>query len=276
MSLLGIGYVCTNFNNSRFTQVAVASLLTACPDAEVVVVDNDSSVDEKQRLTVLKERFPGVTLIFNRENVGYFRGLNVGIRQLRSRNEPPRYLLVGNNDLEFPPDLNQQLTTHKSTLERYPVVSPDIVTADGVHQNPHVIATISKRRELVYDLYYSSYALARLIGTVARVTRVFTDRRDEDHWQEPRFIYQGHGACYVIGPKFFEHFTELWAPTFLMGEEFFLSKLLSDRGLQVYYEPGIQVVHHCHAAVSRIPSKTIWKISRESHREYRRYVRLSG
>ena len=45
-----------------------------------------------------------------------------------------------------------------------------------------------------------------------------------------------------------------------MGEEYFLSKQLSDKGLHTYYEPSIKVTHHCHSAIDKIPSRKIWEM----------------
>jgi hypothetical protein len=59
-----------------------------------------------------------------------------------------------------------------------------------------------------------------------------------------------------------------------MGEEFFLSKQLSDQGMQVYYEPAIRVQHYCHAAVGRVPGRRMWEIARVAHKVYRRHVRI--
>jgi GT2 family glycosyltransferase len=269
-----IGYVCTNFNNTRFTRDAVESFLKGGHDSQIVVVDNRSDDHNRQMLKELGAAFSNVDLLFNDENVGYFPGLNVGLKHLRQRYPGIDYIVAGNNDLVFPSDFSLRLRENSQHLQSHAVISPDIITVDGVHQNPHVIAAISKRRELIYDLYYSSYVLARIIGKVAKLTRALTDRSDEQRWQIAGPIYQGHGACYILTPTFFRHFEELWAPSFLMGEEFFLSKQLSDKGMQVYYEPAIQVVHHLHASVGKIPSKKIWEISRQAHKTYRKYVRI--
>jgi GT2 family glycosyltransferase len=271
---MNFGYVCTNFNNTRFTQLAVKSLVDGGANSPIVVVDNKSDDENRQLLKDLGASYSNVDLVLNDENVGYFPGLNIGLRHFRERYPGIDYIVVGNNDLVFPLEFSSKLWKVLPSLQSHAVISPDIVTVDGVHQNPHVISAISKRREVIYDLYYSSYVLAKVINTIAKLTKMFTDRRDEERWQEPGPIYQGHGACYILTPVFFEYFTELWAPSFLMGEEFFLSKQLNDRGLQVYYEPAIQVVHHWHASVGTIPSRKIWEISRQAHNTYRKYVRI--
>lgn len=273
-----IAYVCTNFNNSYFTVEAVRSLVTSAAGAHelrVIVVDNQSQPAQIEPLRELAAQFPAaVELLLNEHNVGYFPGLNVGIRHLRANYPDFEHAVIGNNDLLFPTDFCARFERHRGLLDEHAVVSPDIVTLDGEHQNPHVIRSISKTRELVYDLYYANYLLARFILWAARVSRSVTDRRDEHQHHVAQAIYQGHGSCYLIGPKFFQHFADLWAPTFLMGEEFFLSKQLSDKGMQTWYDPAIKLTHCYHGSVGSVPSRLLWSLSRDAHRIYRRYVKL--
>lgn len=272
-----IGYVCTNFNNSAFTRGAVRTLLASkgC-DYRIFVVDNASNEQNVQELHQLKEEFPSVTLLLQTENVGYFRGLNAGIKEMRRQYPALGWAIIGNNDLEFPTDFGQKFVQNRPRLEKHLVISPDVITVDGHHQNPHVIAAISPIREIFYDLYYSNYYLGMLIQKMATLLPSISKRSDETHWQEARPIYQGHGSVYILSPRFFERFEELWAPTFLMSEEYFLSKQLSDIGTQVYYDPCLQVVHHWHASLAKLPNKLRWNFARDAHREYRKYVKVFG
>lgn len=269
-----IGYVCTNYNNSGYTLKAVDTLLRNTHHTyNVVVVDNNSDQSEVALLKPLCERMGNVDIIFNASNAGYFRGLNIGIKALRSRCPDIEWMVIGNNDLEFPLDFADRLASAAPKLIAYPVVSPDVVTVEGEHQNPHVISGISTIREIFYDLYYANYYLGLTIRKLARLLPKLSERADEQQWRIPRPIYQGHGSCYLLGPQFFKNFEELWAPTFLMSEEYFLSKQLSDAGFQVFYEPTIQVIHHWHGSLEKLPSRLRWSFAREAHREYRKYVK---
>ncbi len=145
--------------------------------------------------------------------------------------------------------------------------------SDGIHQNPHVSEEISTFREIVWDIYYSSYFVAAIIRYLANLLRSFVERKDYTQHSVEGTIYQGYGACYIIGKVFFENYDSLWAPTFLMGEEYFLSKQLKDKGYGFYYEPRIQVKHHDHATCDKVPSKKLWEIARDSHKVYRQYVK---
>lgn len=268
-------FVVTNFNNTMFTERMLDSLTDIAEISHVYVVDNNSVSDEKAKLQSLQSKHSQwVTAVFNDSNLGYFEGLNVGIRKAKKEYPEVPYMIVGNNDLLFPGNFAEQIDICKPVFEKYPVVSPDIRMLDGTPQNPHVISGISKVREFIYDLYHSSYWLAGLIVRLAKVTHNFTDRKDEQQHAVAQEIHQGYGACYVLTPKFFEHFDELWAPTFLMYEEFFLSKQLEQKGFKTYYEPRISVTHYCHASTGMIPGKLKWQYSRQAHKEYRKYVKV--
>lgn len=271
-----LGYICTNYNNSCFTAEAVRSLAASAGsmyELRIIVVDNQSTKEHRDVLTKISDEFPFVDLLLNNENVGYFSGLNCGIRSMRERYPDVKHLVIGNNDLVFPASFCASVERHSPLLDVYPVVSPNIVTLDGEHQNPHVISSISKKREIIYDLYYSNYLLAQVILWATAVSRSLTDRIDTLQHETAQPIYQGHGSCYLVGPKFFQHFSELWAPTFLMGEEYFLSKQLSDQGMQTYYTPDIRLTHCCHGSLRSVPSRKLWQFARTAHKEYRRYVK---
>jgi hypothetical protein len=268
-------YICTNYNNSHFTIDAVESLRKTCQakgSATIVVVDNNSTPDQKTLLASGLETHKNATIIFNSLNEGYFQGLNIGLDYLLNHHPDVRYAVIGNNDLLFPPDFCDRIAQKRTTLDSHPVTSPAISTLDGDAQNPHVIERISMVREVIYDLYYMNYSIARAMLTVARLTRRLTGRRDHLQHQVRQLIRQGHGSCYILGPTFFHHFKTLWAPTFLMGEEFFLSKQLADKGFLTFYEPDIRVTHRYHGSLEDVPSRQKWEYARRAHKIYRQYV----
>jgi hypothetical protein len=272
---MDIGFVFTNYNNSRFTQAAIESLATS-PDwshCHVVVVDNASGQADRQSLQEIEARYPTVNIIFNETNLGYFPGLNVGLDWLQSQYSKLGAVVVGNNDLVFPEDFIQSVRRNSTLFGKYPIVSPDLITLDNFHQNPHVLNAVSRSREVIWDIYFSNYWIAMAILLFAKWTRRFSERKDYLDYNKPGLIYQGYGACYILGPIFFKHFKRLWAPTFLMGEEFFLSEQLNSIGYKFFYDPSIHVWHHDHASMGRLPGRQLWKISRASHAVYRQFVR---
>jgi GT2 family glycosyltransferase len=275
-----LGFVCTNFNNSPFTRAAIESLHRASTghDLAVVVVDNKSDAADVTALEGVERDVPGTRVVYNPSNVGYFNGLNVGIRTLRAANPEVTHLVIGNNDLLFPPDFIDTIERHADVLGVWAVVAPDIVTPEGVHQNPHVLHPISRVRRLAWDLFYLSYPLATLIAGGARLTRRFTIREENaaggQLYRTAGPIEQGYGACYLLGPKFFEHFKEFFAPTFMMQEEFFLYEQLKTIGQLTYYDPRFVVHHHGHATTKSLANRRKWALARDAHFVYKRYLGL--
>lgn len=270
-----IAYICTNYNNSQYTLAAVESLFqNQLHEIEVFVVDNASVDNELRLLKTFLKIYPSVQIIECPTNIGYFNGLNVGLKALRLKRPDIEWAIVGNNDLDFHPNFCSTLQNNISDLEVHSVISPDVLTLDGQHQNPHVISKISRIREVFYDLYYANYYLGQLIYKLAKLFPRLSKRSDEKKWEVAQSIYQGHGSCYVLGPRFFRQFKEFWAPTFMMSEEFFLSKQLEESGEQVWYEPKLRVVHKWHGALEKLPSRKRWSMARDAHLEYRKYVKV--
>ena len=251
-------YVCVNYNNSRVTINAVDSFLESCRNAKCVVIDNASNSDD---LVVLKERYAidvNVILLGSDTNVGYFSGLNIGLRYINSENLEYDVVVIGNNDLIFPKLFYQELLNKEELFARYLVVSPNITTSDGVKQNPHVINDISFVRLLVLRLYFSLYPISVLMKIFHKAISSFTDRSDELQHMISQEISQGHGSCYLLSKKFFINFSELMAPTSLYGEEYFLQQQLWSIGARIYYESSICVTHCEHSTVSKIKSRDHW------------------
>lgn len=272
---MNIGFVFTNYNNAKYTKNAVESIHKfEYNNIKVIIVDNKSKEDDIIILKELESQFPNINIIYNDENVGYFSGLNIGIKFIRENNPSYDYLVIGNNDVLFPKNFVEQLKNKISLFEKYPVVSPNIITLDGFNQNPHVISGISKKREFIYDLYHSNFLLSKFIIKLSNLTRSFTDRQDEKQHEIAQEIYQGYGAMYILGPVFFKNYDELWSPTFLMYEEYFLSKQLSDKGFKIYYEPSIKLTHLMHATTNLLPAKIKWEFSRKAHKVYRQYIKV--
>ncbi len=73
-----LSVVILNYNVRHFLEQCVLSVQSALLhlDAEIIVVDNNSSDDS---VSMIKERFPTVKLIQNAENLGFPKGNNVGV-----------------------------------------------------------------------------------------------------------------------------------------------------------------------------------------------------
>ncbi|RZK43795.1 MAG: glycosyltransferase family 2 protein [Pedobacter sp.] len=265
-----IAFICVNYNNSKITLAYIESVLGLSTKEEIhiVVVDNASRPEE---LSILKSfHHPQLTVIYQNENLGYFKGLNKGIDAINAKEFD--YVLIGNNDLTFEADFLKQLEA-ETFAQDVLVLAPNIIRIDGIHQNPHILNKFSKVQRIYRRLYYSHYWVAVNLQKLYNVLKpglVAEDRAGHDIRQE---ILMGYGACYILTPQFFNHFERLDAPVFLMGEEGVLANQVLGVSGKTLYLPNLVVHHHDHASIGTVPTRKLYEFSRQSYQHYLRNLK---
>jgi GT2 family glycosyltransferase len=96
--------------------------------ADVLVVDNGSS---DRSVALVRERFPAVQCIENGRNLGFARGMNVGMRALMERPTPPDAIVLLNQDTIVAPDWLRQILAPFAEAERIAAVGCKIYYPDG-------------------------------------------------------------------------------------------------------------------------------------------------
>lgn len=85
-----------NYNRAELTRACVSSVLGQnYSPVDIVIVDNNSSDEEVKKLKDIKTE--NVSIVFCRENLGYARGNNEGIKY--NLLAEPDYVLILNNDV---------------------------------------------------------------------------------------------------------------------------------------------------------------------------------
>ena len=100
-----VAAIVLNFRTPDDTLLAVKSLLASrCPIDDVIVVDNDSTENARERLSSVQSQ---ITYLLSGRNLGFSGGMNLGIRHALARGAD-RVLLV-NSDMTVPPDCVERL-----------------------------------------------------------------------------------------------------------------------------------------------------------------------
>ncbi len=110
-----LSVIILNYNVRYFLEQCVFSVQKALEniDGEIIVIDNSSSDDS---CAMMKEKFPNVKLIENKENSGFPKGNNIGVAEAKGE-----YLCILNPDTVVAEDtflkiLNSKLQTPNSKL----------------------------------------------------------------------------------------------------------------------------------------------------------------
>ncbi len=267
-------FVAVNYNGSDFTKEyidSVSTIITAPQDEiHIIIVDNASNEYDRAKLASVESQYNNLEIIFSSENLGYFKGLNKGIESIKEYKDS--IIIVGNNDLTFDRSFIENLK-RIDYAEDVLVIAPNIITKDGRQQNPHVIKEVPRIEKIKVALYNSNYYVGQAFRFVNQKIKKLRNKPVPLKNNCGRMkIKRGIGACYILTPNFFEHYTKLDDRVFMWGEEALLSNQVESVGGSTLYDPTIIITHHESASVKSIQSKKKYYMVKESYKVYKRYL----
>jgi GT2 family glycosyltransferase len=230
------------------------------PNLHVLIVDNGLSgpmVD-----LPLDSRF--ATLVSG-ENLGYFGGARRGISRYLGEHPLPDWIIVSNVDLLITDPLFFQKLAALKVPPRVGAVAPRIASAlTGRNQNPFIRRRPSALRMHAYKWMYRSWlalnthelasaGFHRMRSAVGRFTRAKTN----SIWDLSGEIYAAHGSFLILSREYFRAGGSLEFPCFLFGEEIYLAENLRRLGMDVIYEPSLEVVHQEHKSAKLLKSRKL-------------------
>lgn len=225
-----IATILLNYNSADDCKKCIGYLLRQQGvQQEIIVVDNCSRDEEKRAIELFCQE-NGITFIANSINSGYNAGNNVGLRYAAEQGY--EYALIANPDMEFPqPNYIDKLLQPMIAENDIVVCGSDIVTPEGVHQNP-------KKREK-----------ERLANYFRWITDFFTSKKENiPQWietpHESRDCRCLNGCCLAIRISFAQEIGFFDEGTFLYGEESILGAQVEDKGKRMHYYAGTQAIHN--------------------------------
>ncbi|MEO6831008.1 MAG: glycosyltransferase family 2 protein [Chitinophagaceae bacterium] len=120
-----ISIIIVNYNVRYFLEVCIDSVLRATSNlqAEIIVVDNHSKDDSME---MLRERFPEVIRIENRENRGFSQANNQGVAIAKGE-----YILFLNPDTVMPEDFLEKTITYLDAHPEAGALGPRLIDGKG-------------------------------------------------------------------------------------------------------------------------------------------------
>ncbi len=226
--------IVVNWNGKDDTISCLNSIArSGIPLSAVIVVDNGSADDSPQ---VLSERFPGLLLIRNKENLGYAGGNNVGIRHALSLGADAVYLL--NNDTEVSDGFLGPVLAAFAENEKIGIVGSKVY----FHGRPERV-------------WFGNPALNKLTGRTYDTEYGKTDSEKETMRDVP-FI---SGCAFAARRKTIEKIGLLDERFFCYAEELDLCLRAKESGFRVVLVPDSRVYHKVSASTGGATSgKTMY------------------
>jgi O-antigen biosynthesis protein len=225
-----LSVVIVNYNVKYFLEQCLHSVQNACNglDAEIFVVDNDS-VDGSVKM--VKEKFPEVHLIENKENKGFSAANNQAIR--KSKGE---YILLLNPDTIVEDDTLRKVVEF---MDQHPDAGGlGVKMLDGKGK-----FLPESKRGLPYPsvAFFKVFGLSSLFPKSKFFSTYHLGYLDKD---KTHIVDVLAGAFMLLRKKVLDKTGLLDEDFFMYGEDIDLSYRITKAGYRNYYYPGTRIIHY--------------------------------
>lgn len=229
MAVVDVSVLIVSYNTCELTLRCLASLAdgTDVP-YEVIVVDNASSDDTVARIG---ERFPDVTVLPQRENLGFARAVNLASRHARGQ-----YLLLLNPDTVVLEGAVERLLDFARSHPEHGVYGGRTLHPDG---------SVDPRSCWGAPSTWSLICFGLGLSTLLRGSRIF-DPESLGRWQRDaaREVGVVTGCLLLVRRDLFLQLGGFDPRYFMYGEDVDLSLRARRAGLRPAITPEATVVHH--------------------------------
>jgi GT2 family glycosyltransferase len=242
-----VSVIIVSYNTRALLLECLESLRAVTLPLEVLVVDNASTDGSVE---AVREKRPDVGVIANRENLGFSKANNLGLRAARAP-----YVLILNSDAAVRPGAVEAMAGILDTRPEVGIVGPRTVSSDGTIQ-------ISFGPDLTPWNEWRQRALVRAVkaGDPAAVRRA-TALAGSEH--EPAWV---SGSCFLARRDLLLSLGGFDEDFFLYEEDVDLCVRVRAAGSRVLFTPRAEVVHHLGRSMEQAASR--------AREEYRRSHRL--
>jgi GT2 family glycosyltransferase len=236
--MIDISVIIVNWNTKALLLDCVASLYqtTHTSSLEIIVVDNAS---KDGSIEALRSNFPDVSAIVNKENLGFAKANNIGIKKAKGR-----YVCLVNSDVKA---LDNVLDNMRTYMEHHPEVgalAPKTFFGDmSIQKNCREFPTLR-------NIFCQEFFLDVLFPNVAALHGREMFHFDYDATSEAEVL----SGCFIMVRK------EVIAQIGSLDERFFFyaedvdwCKRIHDGGWKLMYYPGAEAIHFGYGSSSSAP-----------------------
>ena len=261
---MDLSCIIVTYNSAGQIRNCLQSILrdAAGLETQIILIDNDSTDDTLAVITEAAEaQSPQysvqISIIKNRENVGFTRALNQGMVQAAGA-----YLLVLNPDTEVKEGAIGILLAQLNQNRECGVAAPQLRNTNGTIQAS--CRRFPQRSDVLFELLGLSY----LFPKSKRFNR--WKMGDFDH-DSARSVEQPQGAC-LLFPRHVLDEIGLWDVRFPM---FFSDvdwcKRVKQAGYDILFVPSAVVIHHQGSSIRQKRAQMIWTSHRSFYSYFKKY-----
>lgn len=266
---MNIVYVVLHYMAGKDTRECVDSILSIAQSSsyniDIVIVDNASTNDSFYDLQKTYANNDKIVLIQNEKNLGFAKGNNIGFSFAKHKLKADFIIMLNNDTIIRQKDFNEKLIGlyHK---EKYWVLGPDILTADGYHQNP------GKKQSWTFKELLLFRFKKRIQLLLSYFNHINTANETNNGINYSKYTLNGtvkntilHGACLIFSPDYINSFEGIYDGTFLYMEEDILKLYADYYEFLMIYSSEINIYHKEDASTNMVSGTSLEKYRKKNN-----------
>ena len=237
---MDLSVIIVNWNTKKLLEDCLSSIFkfTKSIAFEVIIVDNGSNDGS---IAMLKEKFPQVKLILNRENLGFTKANNQGIKVAKGD-----YILLLNSDTYLIENSFKQLLDKAQNLgENLGALGPLLLNQDKSTQQ-----SVGFFPNLPQVFFWMTFIDDLPCGQLLKPYHVDHD----SFYQKEREVDWLTAAAILVSQKVVEEVGGLDEKIFMYGEEVEWCHRIKKAGFEVFFSPVTKIVHIGRGSSQKIPT----------------------
>jgi len=227
---LKLSVVIVNYNVEYFLEQCLASALSATKnvDAEIFMVDN-ASVDGS--VNMVKERFPTIKVIANKDNVGFSKANNQAMRIASGK-----YILLLNPDTVLEEDTLVKCIEFMDSTKNAGGLGVKMVDGKG-----NFLPESKRGLPTPETAFYKMTGLNKFFPKSKKINRYYLGHLDKESTCEIEIL---SGAFMFMRKEVLDKIGLLDEDFFMYGEDIDLSYRIILGGYKNYYLPETSIIHY--------------------------------
>ncbi len=220
--MIKVAVVILNWNGRSYLEQFLPSVLKNSPDyAQIIVADNASTDDS---VSFLKEKYPQIEIISNKENGGYAKGYNDALKLIKAE-----YYILLNSDIEVSKNWIEPIIEFMDEKPNVAACQPKIL---DFHRKSHF--EYAGAGGGFIDKYAYPFCRGRIFQEL---------EQDKGQYNDVKEVFWASGACMFVRADIFHKLKGLDNDFFAHMEEIDFCWRAKNNDYQIYYHPESVVYH---------------------------------
>ena len=225
-----LSVIILNHNVRYFLELCVLSVQKATQDldAEIIVIDNNSSDDS---CAMMKQRFPNIKLIENKENSGFPKGNNIAVKEAKGE-----YICILNPDTVVAEDTFEKVLAFAKNKTDLGIVGCKLIDGTG-----NFLPESKRGIPTPWVAFTKIFGLYKLFPKSALFNKYYAQHLDENQTGKVDILV---GAFMVMKRDLYNELGGFDENCFMYSDDIDLSYMALQKGKSNYYFHETTVIHY--------------------------------